>query len=765
MKFISFTWCLGLWLAATTCLAQSNPNPVPSVDQPLVPGAVAPGSPEFSLTIHGAGFVSGSTINWNGTPLTTTFESAAKLSAVVPAANVSTAGTVNVTVVSPSPGGGSSNPVPFTIIPPAFNPVFNAFPVAGTTTPISVVTADFNHDSIPDLAVIDQAPSSCNYQNHAAGSIAILLGNGDGTFTKHSTLCFVDVLGDAPQALAVTGDLNRDGNVDLVAVSHSQSSEDQLAIYYGNGDGTFTGPFTTPVQAAIVAMAAVAKASTSGYFQNIRGLALGDLYSNGQLNIAVSEINDYGNSEVYILPEGDPVNVGDPTNAAGPLSVGDFNGDGVLDVADAPGSYPGDTPLLKMFLNAGNGSFTQLPNVPFGDGAPIVSGDFNGDGILDIATANGNSVSVLLGDGDGTFTQKNGQPTSAQTNVGLITTDLNGDGILDLAIIDSTNLVSIWLGNGDGTFQAPVDTTGRGDGVVAADFNGDGRMDLAVTNSAEGTVTVLLQPQTPTVTFTGAPSSAVYGSEFTIIAKTNASTDAVITASGACTVSGVSSSGASIAATILMTSGTGTCNLAANWGADQTYTAASLSQSTLAAKAPQTISSGPIATQTEGTSLLLSATATSDLPVSFLSGSPSVCTVSSATATLIQPGTCSIEALQAGNANYLAATTVVVSFNISGFTITPIPSAETVRRGILAAFLLEIKAVNGLVGNVKLSCSGGPAGSVCGDLPKTVKLNQIALAISGILFPAKTTPGTYTITFTGASGPAVSTATATFTVQ
>jgi hypothetical protein len=75
----------------------------------------------------------------------------------------------------------------------------------------------------------------------------------------------------------------------------------------------------------------------------------------------------------------------------------------------------------------------------------------------------------------------------------LITADVNGDGILDFAVTDSTNVVSIWLGNGDGTFQAPVDSTGRGDGVVAADFNSDGRMDLGVTNSTLSTVTVLLQ--------------------------------------------------------------------------------------------------------------------------------------------------------------------------------------------------------------------------------------------------------------------------------
>src|SRR6185369_5450845 len=116
MKFLRFTWCLGLSFAASTCFAQSNP--VPFVNQPVVPAAVAPSGPGFVLTVNGAGFVSGSVVNWNGTPLATTFVKTGELTAVVPATIVSKAGTASVTVVSPSPGGGSSNPVPFTIIEP-----------------------------------------------------------------------------------------------------------------------------------------------------------------------------------------------------------------------------------------------------------------------------------------------------------------------------------------------------------------------------------------------------------------------------------------------------------------------------------------------------------------------------------------------------------------------------------------------------------------------------------------------------------------------
>jgi len=101
----------------------------------------------------------------------------------------------------------------------------------------------------------------------------------------------------------------------------------------------------------------------------------------------------------------------------------------------------------------------------------------------------------------------------------------------------------------------------------------------------------------------------------------------------------------------------------------------------------------------------------------------------------------------------------------SNFTITVIPPAETVNRGVLGGFILELNSVKGFDGNVKLSCSGGPAGSECADLPQTVKVNGTAYALSGILFPKNATPGTYTITFIGVSGSLTNSATAKFTVK
>ncbi len=192
-----------------------------------------------------------------------------------------------------------------------------------------------------------------------------------------------------------------------------------------------------------------------------------------------------------------------------------------------------------------------------------------------------------------------------------------------------------------------------------------------------------------------------------------------------------------------------------------------MTQTIVVSGAGQIITFGAIPPQVTGTSLSLSATASSGLPVSFTSLTSGVCTVSGATLTLATPGTCTIQASQPGNAQYAAATPVTQSFTVSSaanFTITPFPGTETIKRGVLAGFVLRLNSVNGFNGSVKLTCSGGPSGSHCADLPQTVQVHGTAYAVSGILFPKDTAPGVYTITFTGISGSLTNTATAQFTV-
>jgi hypothetical protein len=176
------------------------------------------------------------------------------------------------------------------------------------------------------------------------------------------------------------------------------------------------------------------------------------------------------------------------------VAVGDFNGDGHMDVVTGNDDTAN---TVSVLLGSGNGTFATHVDYPVGS-APtgIAVGDFNGDGKLDIVVVYGFNlarVAVLLGNGDGTF--KPFVPTTAGVQGGSIAVgDFNGDGKLDVAISDNAGSVDIMLGNGDGTFKAPISYATAADPrmVIVADFNGDGKLDLATANADSETISVLL---------------------------------------------------------------------------------------------------------------------------------------------------------------------------------------------------------------------------------------------------------------------------------
>jgi outer membrane protein assembly factor BamB len=183
-------------------------------------------------------------------------------------------------------------------------------------------------------------------------------------------------------------------------------------------------------------------------------------------------------------------------------TTGDFNGDGYLDLAIV------NSDTLSIFLNNGNGSFTLSSRI-IGVGArSLVTGDFNGDGYIDIATAAGDLVSILLNNGNGTFTLSSAMFVG--NNPSITTGDFNGDGYLDLAVASmSSGTVSILLNNGSGTFvQSSIDSVGVDPrSITAGDFNGDGYLDLAVANQHSNTVSILLNDGSGKFTQSSTPAT------------------------------------------------------------------------------------------------------------------------------------------------------------------------------------------------------------------------------------------------------------------
>ena len=455
-------------------------NPVPFVSQPLVPPSAAPGGTAFTLTVNGTGFLPGATVNFNGTSLTPLSVNANHLTVSVPAASIASAATAAVTVVNPGPGGGASNPVYFPIATTELSVTFanaTGSPITAPSAPLAVVATDLNADGKADLAV------------EGDSSLAILLGAGDGTFApaSGSPISLSSQATDPAANGLVFGDFNNDGKTDL-AVVDSGYSVNNIPVFLGNGDGTFT-PSVAPATTNDPSGCSMASAdfNTDGNLD----LALGNGVFGG-----VSILLGFADGAFNLVSPAPVV----PNAAACSIAVGDFNSDGKLDLA-VPDSTDNNVTIL---LGNGDGTFTQATGSPItvSGGPSVVSvADFNGDGKLDLVVANGNAgtVTILLGNGDGTFTQATGSPiTVGNTPDALAIGDFLGNGKLDIAVANfGDGTVTLLLGNGDGTFtQATGSPFAVGNGPTAiaiADFNGDGRLDLAVTNSTDGTVSILLQ--------------------------------------------------------------------------------------------------------------------------------------------------------------------------------------------------------------------------------------------------------------------------------
>jgi hypothetical protein len=324
-------------------------------------------------------------------------------------------------------------------------------PVGGA--PYSVVAGDFNGDTKQDVAAI------VNVTGGTSNAIAVVLGNGDGSFQQP----MFTVLGPTYVDRIYTADLNGDGNDDVVIV-YSGSVNGFLS----NGDGTFGAQ--TPVASSIVNPAAVA-------LSDVDGGGLIDVVVADELSGEIATFRGNGDG-TFQAPSRTFVTATQLTGAA----IADVNGDGKLDLVSRS----------QVFLADGAGGFlspTSLvspnPGAPFCGGfeGMVAVGNLNGNSMPEIVTADcaSNTVTLYVNNGNGTF--QAGTALAAGSNpTTVIIRDADGDGRND--IIAAGADLTILAGDGTGTFQTA--RTGYAFGgylwvrPVVADFNGDGKADILV---------------------------------------------------------------------------------------------------------------------------------------------------------------------------------------------------------------------------------------------------------------------------------------------
>ena len=317
----------------------------------------------------------------------------------------------------------------------------------------SVVSADFNSDGKPDLAVGGET---------IAPTITILLGDGGGRFVPGQNL------GTVPADTLRTADLNNDGKADLLFTSYSGGS---VLVYLGNGDGTFGQLLSTTVP-------------DSDLWQTI-----GDLNHDGIPDVAVARFESDALRVLIGNGDGTFTSAGDLATDDGPQSpvISDFNGDGNADIA-VSNTFGG---TLGVYLGNGDGTF-QSPITTTASGALYsAAADVNGDGKMDMVLSANLSTQLYLGNGDGTFRT----PQSLLSEHGPTQiADMDGDGKLDVAVTDFTSSIEIVRGNGNGTFRTPssfsVGSQFVGEFIIQ-DLSGDGHPDIAATNLSDAVAVIL----------------------------------------------------------------------------------------------------------------------------------------------------------------------------------------------------------------------------------------------------------------------------------
>jgi hypothetical protein len=327
-----------------------------------------------------------------------------------------------------------------------FGPAVNT----GTGTgPASLAVGDFNGDGKLDIATA----------NPWDGDISILLGNGDGTMqAARSVVLPGDQYADPQQPVSVAvGDFNADGKLDLTATGdttytlpgYGSTYYDYLNVLLGNGDGSFTSSVPMFVN--------------YGYFPFSSSVAVGDFNGDARPDLAVEDSSaGTGGSATILLGNGD--GTFGPAVIAGAgatlLAVGDFNSDGKLDIA---------TPS-SILLGNGDGTLQTAKTYDLGSTpTSVAAGDINADGKLDLVASSYSGdassgftsyVNVLLGYGNGTLAPAQATTLASGRSAGVALGNLNGDGLIDVATANyDTNDATVLINGGGWVLPPPPPPT------------------------------------------------------------------------------------------------------------------------------------------------------------------------------------------------------------------------------------------------------------------------------------------------------------------
>ena len=360
--------------------------------------------------------------------------------------------------------------------------------------PLYVATGDLNGDSNPDLVVVNQGIYSTPPNYSEPASVTILLGRGDGTFTR------TDYPVAANEIVGIA-DVNRDLKPDVITVSHTS-----ISVLPGNGDGTFGAradyprPYPEPPAGSVTGSRTSPRARRAvENWGNDISLAIADLNGDGTPELVIgNNVDAYENATISVLlgaPDGSfPTQTQFRTmDFPSGVVVADVTGDGKLDIV-ASNVY---TSTVSVLPGHGDGTFGASRNYGIAAyGVNLAVGDLNRDGHPDIVTASfatTGGVTVLLSNGDGTFSSRRVYQT-ARWSYEIQVADLDQDGKLDVVSANwDSQALSVHFGNGDATLRPRTDypVTSTRD-VAVGDLNRDGRPDLVSASEISDVLTVFL---------------------------------------------------------------------------------------------------------------------------------------------------------------------------------------------------------------------------------------------------------------------------------